>query len=110
LNAPKSAKRTQLARNSTGVPGVVAGWADPGVDDCHCSAGTASSFHRRFPGGRPAPLPSPCPLAAPDPVELLFWIIVGIGFTTWYDCRNLHRLSPAIITTVEHAVLRRSPS
>jgi hypothetical protein len=30
-------------------------------------------------------------------VELLFWIIVGIGFTTWYDRRNLYRLSPEII-------------
>jgi hypothetical protein len=43
-------------------------------------------------------------------LELLFWIIVGIGFTTWYDRRNLYRLSPEIITTVEHAVLRRPPS
>jgi YhgE/Pip-like protein len=43
-------------------------------------------------------------------LELLFWITLGIGFTTWYDRRNLYRLSPEIITTVEHAVLGPSPS
>jgi hypothetical protein len=43
-------------------------------------------------------------------LELLFWIILGAGVTTWYDRRNLYRLSPEIITTVEHAVLRRSHS
>jgi YhgE/Pip-like protein len=43
-------------------------------------------------------------------LELLFWIIIGIGVTTWYDCRNLYRLSPDVITSVEYAVLRRDPS
>jgi YhgE/Pip-like protein len=43
-------------------------------------------------------------------LELLFWIVLGVGVTTWYDRRNLYRLSPEMITTVEHAVLRRGPS
>jgi YhgE/Pip-like protein len=43
-------------------------------------------------------------------LELLFWVILGISFTTWYDRRNLYRLSPEVITTVEHAVLGRGPA
>ena len=43
-------------------------------------------------------------------LELLFWIILGVGLTTWYDRRSLYRLSPDVITTVEHAVLHRNPS
>jgi YhgE/Pip-like protein len=43
-------------------------------------------------------------------LELLFWVILGVGVTTWYDRNNLYRLSPEVITTVEHAVLRRGPS
>jgi YhgE/Pip-like protein len=42
--------------------------------------------------------------------ELLFWIVLGVGVTTWYDRRNLDRISPEVITTVEHAVLQRRPS
>ena len=42
--------------------------------------------------------------------ELLFWIILGVGVTTRKDLRNLYRLSPEVITTVEHAVLGRGPS
>jgi hypothetical protein len=33
-----------------------------------------------------------------------------VGVTTWYDRRKLDRLSPEVITTVEHAVLQRGPS
>jgi hypothetical protein len=40
-------------------------------------------------------------------LELLLWVILGVGVTTWYDRRNLFRLSPEVITTVEYAVLRR---
>jgi YhgE/Pip-like protein len=36
--------------------------------------------------------------------ELAFWVALGVGFTSWYDRRNLYRLPPNIITTVEHAV------
>jgi YhgE/Pip-like protein len=43
-------------------------------------------------------------------LELLFWIILGVGVTTSYDRRNLYRVSPEVITTVEHAVLRRGVS
>ena len=43
-------------------------------------------------------------------LELLFWVAVGMGFTTLYDRRNLYRLSPDIITKVEHSVLNRSAS
>ena len=39
-------------------------------------------------------------------LELLFWILLGFTFTTWYDRRNLYRVSPEIITSVEQAVLR----
>jgi len=42
--------------------------------------------------------------------ELLFWILLGVGVTTWYDRRSLYRLSPEMITAVEHAVLRRDPT
>ena len=42
--------------------------------------------------------------------ELLFWIILGLGVTTLYERRNLYRLSPEMITSVEYAVLRRGPS
>jgi len=43
-------------------------------------------------------------------LELLFWVVLGVGVTTWYDRNNLYRLSPEVITTVEHAVLRRGSS
>jgi YhgE/Pip-like protein len=42
--------------------------------------------------------------------ELLSWILLGVAVTTLYDRRNLYRLSPEVITTVEHAVLRHDPS
>ena len=37
-------------------------------------------------------------------LELVFWVALGLGFTSWYDRRNLYRLPPQIITTVEQAV------
>jgi uncharacterized phage infection (PIP) family protein YhgE len=39
-------------------------------------------------------------------VELAFWVVLGLAFTSWYDRRRLYRLSPEIITTVEQAVSR----
>jgi YhgE/Pip-like protein len=42
-------------------------------------------------------------------LELLVWITLGLGCTTWYDRRNLYRVSPEVIATVEAAV-RRPPS
>jgi YhgE/Pip-like protein len=40
--------------------------------------------------------------------ELVFWITLGLTFTSWYDHRKLYRLSPDIITTVEQAVSQTS--
>jgi YhgE/Pip-like protein len=42
-------------------------------------------------------------------LEVVFWIALGIGFTSWYDRRNLYRVSPRIITTVEQAVSHQQP-
>jgi YhgE/Pip-like protein len=39
-------------------------------------------------------------------VELAFWVLLGLAFTSWYDRRKLYRLSPEIITTVEETVSR----
>jgi YhgE/Pip-like protein len=37
-------------------------------------------------------------------LELAFWLVLGLLFTSWYDRRKLYRVSPDTITTVEHAV------
>jgi YhgE/Pip-like protein len=37
-------------------------------------------------------------------LELAFWVALGLMFTIWYDRRKLYRVSPDVITTVEHAV------
>jgi hypothetical protein len=37
-------------------------------------------------------------------VELAFWVILGVLFTSWYDRRKLYRVSPEVITSVEQAV------
>jgi YhgE/Pip-like protein len=41
-------------------------------------------------------------------LELAFWVTLGLGLTTWYDRRNLYRLPPQTITTVEEAIAQRT--
>jgi uncharacterized phage infection (PIP) family protein YhgE len=36
--------------------------------------------------------------------ELVFWVALGLGFTSWYERRNLDRLPPQTIATVEQAL------
>jgi YhgE/Pip-like protein len=40
--------------------------------------------------------------------ELIFWVALGLGFTAWYDRRNLYRLSPQTITIVEQAIAHQT--
>jgi ABC-type polysaccharide/polyol phosphate export permease len=39
--------------------------------------------------------------------ELVFWAIVGIAFTSWYDHRRLDRISPDLLNYIERAVTQR---
>jgi hypothetical protein len=36
--------------------------------------------------------------------ELLFWAIIGLAITSWYDRRKLDRISPDILSYVERAI------
>jgi YhgE/Pip-like protein len=42
--------------------------------------------------------------------ELVFWLAVGLGVTTWYDRKGLYRLAPDLLAYVEQAVDRRPDS
>jgi YhgE/Pip-like protein len=39
--------------------------------------------------------------------ELVFWVIVGVGFTVWYDRRGLDRISPDLLSYIERSVAQR---
>jgi YhgE/Pip-like protein len=39
--------------------------------------------------------------------ELLFWALVGLGVTAWYDHRKLDRIAPDLLKYVEHAIEQR---
>ena len=43
-------------------------------------------------------------------IELAVWIVLGVGFTSWYDRRKLYRVPPAVIAEVERAVSQALPS
>jgi YhgE/Pip-like protein len=40
--------------------------------------------------------------------ELVFWAVVGIGVTSWYDRRKLDRISPDLLRYVGQAIDRRT--
>ena len=40
-------------------------------------------------------------------LELGFWIVLGLGFTTWYERRKLYRVPPDVISYVEQSVAQR---
>lgn len=37
-------------------------------------------------------------------VELAFWVIVGVGVTTWYDRKHFHRMAPETLDYVNRSV------
>ena len=39
--------------------------------------------------------------------ELVFWVVVGLLVTSWYDRKGLYRLAPDLLAYVEQAVDRR---
>lgn len=39
--------------------------------------------------------------------ELVFWAVIGLGVTSWYDRRKLDRLAPDLVQYVEHATEER---
>jgi uncharacterized phage infection (PIP) family protein YhgE len=41
-------------------------------------------------------------------IELVFWLSVGLAFTSWYDHKKLDRLSPEILAYVHRAVSERT--
>ena len=41
-------------------------------------------------------------------IELSFWVVLGLGFTSWYDRRKLYRVSPDAIAYVEQSVAARA--
>ena len=41
-------------------------------------------------------------------LELVFWIALGIGMTSWYDHRKLYRLPPEIMSFVRQTVAQRT--
>jgi YhgE/Pip-like protein len=40
-------------------------------------------------------------------LELLFWALVGLGITAWYDHKKLYRLSPEILGAINEAINRQ---
>jgi hypothetical protein len=40
-------------------------------------------------------------------LELLFWALIGLGITAWYDHKRLYRLSPEILLGINEAINRQ---
>ncbi len=40
-------------------------------------------------------------------LELAFWVVLGLAFTSWYDRRKMYRVSPDVISYVEQSVAQR---
>jgi len=39
--------------------------------------------------------------------ELVFWLVVGLTVTSWYDRRGLYRVAPDLLAYIEEAADRR---